>query len=102
MQSHKTLISGSRHIHRLATMEGRLMVIAASQRLTGAANEVQMAFVAFEFVRERYTEKSELSASCLELAESVKQLALQIDAACWNHWVNYETDAINRIRNEHI
>lgn len=100
MQSHKPLISGSRHIHRLASMEGRLMVIAASQRLTGAANEVQMAFIAFEFVRERYTERSQLSASCLELAESVKQLALQVDAASWNHWVNYETDAMNRVRNE--
>jgi len=78
------------------------MAIAATQRLTGAANEVQMAFVALEFVRERYTEKSELSVSCLELAESVKQLALQIDATCWNHWVNYESDAMNRRRNEHL
>jgi len=102
VQNHKPLIGGFRHIYRLASMEGRLMAIAASQRLTGAANEVQMVFVALEFVRERYTEKSELSASCLELAESVKQLALQIDAACWNHWVNYESDAINRRRNEHL
>ncbi|MGC1014437.1 hypothetical protein, partial [Pantoea agglomerans] len=59
-----------------------------------------IAFAAIEFVRERYTEKSELSASCLELADSIEQLALQIDAACWTHWVNYETDAINRRKNE--
>lgn len=101
MQSNKPLISGFRHIFRLAGMEGRLMVIAATQRVTGRVNDVLIAFLAIEFVRERYTEKAELSASCLELAESVKQLALQIDATCWNHWVNYESDAMNRRKNEH-
>ncbi|MEN4536642.1 hypothetical protein [Pantoea agglomerans] len=101
MQSNKPLISGFRHIFRLAGMEGRLMVIAATQRVTGRVNDVLIAFIAIEFVRERYTEKAELSASCLELAESVKQLALQIDATCWNHWVNYESDAMNRRKNEH-
>ncbi|MGC1014371.1 hypothetical protein, partial [Pantoea agglomerans] len=65
MQNHKPLISGFRHIFRLASLEGRLMVIAANQRVTGRVNDVLIAFAAIEFVRERYTEKSELSASCL-------------------------------------
>ena len=36
-------IRGYRHIYRLASMEGALMAIAAVQRLTGDAEQTQLA-----------------------------------------------------------
>ncbi|MCW1777368.1 hypothetical protein [Pantoea ananatis] len=92
----KPRIQGYRHIYRLSCMEGALMAISALQRLTGEKNQAQIAFIAVDFVRERYCERSELSASCSELAEVVETLARRIDADWWSHWINYEKTALKR------
>lgn len=77
-------------------MEGSLMAIAAIQRLTGDVRQTHIAFIAFEFVRQRYTERPDLSASCHELATAVERLARSIDAAWWDHWIEYEKGALAR------
>lgn len=81
-------------------MEGALMAISALQHLTGEKNQTQIAFIAFDFVRERYCERSEMSASCIELADAVDSLARQIDAEWWSHWLDYEKNALERERKE--
>ena len=89
-------IKGWRHLHALACMEGRLMVIAAARRIRGYATESErneIAFTGIEFVRAGYSVRPALNFSCGMLAASVEQLALQIDAREWVWAVDYELGA---------
>lgn len=89
-------IEGWRHLHALAGMEGRLMVIAAAQRVRGhlTANErTEIAFIGIEFVRAGYSIRPALQMSCAMLAASVEQLALQVDEGEWIWAVDYESGA---------
>lgn len=96
-------IKGWRNIHALAVMEGRLMAIAAAKRVLGYCTKcetTQVAFIAFEFVRSGYSNRLAMNASCKEIAESVEQLALQIDECEWIWAVDYESGAW-QIEHEH-
>lgn len=89
-------IKGWRHLHTLAGMEGRLMVIAAAQRVRGhlsASERTEIAFIGIEFVRAGYSIRPALQMSCGMLAASVEQLALQIDEGEWIWAVDYESGA---------
>jgi len=89
-------IKGWRHLHALACMEGRLMAIAAAQRVRGHLTESErneIAFTGIEFVRTGYSVRPALNFSCGMLAASVEQLALQIDAREWVWAVDYEQGA---------
>ncbi|MDT8850231.1 hypothetical protein RN053_07015 [Pantoea dispersa] len=89
-------IRGWRHLHTLAGMEGRLMAIAAAQRVRGhltASERTEIAFIGIEFVRAGYSIRPALNLSCAMLAISVEQLAWQIDAREWIWAVDYESGA---------
>lgn len=89
-------IKGWRHLHALAGMEGRLMVIAAAQRVRGhltASERTEIAFIGIEFVRAGYSIRPALQMSCAMLAASVEQLALQVDEGEWIWAVDYESGA---------
>ncbi|MDE8558962.1 hypothetical protein [Pantoea vagans] len=93
---HAECIKGWRHLHALASMEGRLMVIAAAQRARGHLTESErneIAFTGIEFVRAGYSVGPALNASCRMLAASVEQLAIQIDEREWIWAVDYESGA---------
>lgn len=89
-------IKGWRHTHALAVMEGHLLAIAAAKRVRGHSTPceiTQVAFTGIEFVRSGYSNKLAMNASCKEIAESVEQLALQIDECEWIWAVDYESGA---------
>lgn len=89
-------IKGWRHLHALACMEGRLMVIAAARKIRGYVTESErneIAFTGIEFVRAGYSVRPELNISCAMLAASVEQLAMQIDEREWIWAVDYESGA---------
>lgn len=89
-------IRGWRHIHALAVMEGHLLAIAAAKRVRGHSTPceiTQVAFTGIEFVRSGYSNRLAMNASCKEIAESVEQLALQIDEDEWIWAVDYESGA---------
>lgn len=89
-------IKGWRHLHALACMEGRLMVIAAAQSVRGHLTESErneIAFTGIEFVRAGYSVRPALNISCGMLAASVEQLAMQIDTSEWTWAVDYESGA---------
>ena len=89
-------VRGWRHLHALAGMEGRLMVIAAARRIRGHLTESErneIAFTGIEFVRAGYSIRPALADSCSMLAARVEQLALQIDEREWIWAVDYESGA---------
>lgn len=89
-------VKGWRHLHALACMEGRLMVIAAAQSVRGHLTESErneIAFTGIEFVRAGYSVRPALNISCGMLAASVEQLAMQIDTSEWAWAVDYESGA---------
>lgn len=89
-------IKGWRHLHALACMEGRMMVIAAAQRVRGHLTESErneIAFTGIEFVRAGYSVRPALNFSCGMLVASVEQLAIQIDEREWIWAVDYESGA---------
>lgn len=89
-------VKGWRHLHALACMEGRLMAIAAAQRIRGHLTESErneISFTGIEFVRAGYSVRTALDISCGLLAASVEQLALQVDEREWIWAVDYESGA---------
>ena len=89
-------ISGWRHLHALAGMEGRLMVMAAASRVRGYLTEserTEIAFTGIEFVRAGYSVRPSLQMRFAMLAARVEQLALQLDGGEWIWAVDYESGA---------
>lgn len=81
-EENSVCISGWRHLHALAGMEGRLMVMAAASRVRGYLTEserTEIAFTGIEFVRAGYSVRPALQMRCAMLAARVEQLALQLD-----------------------
>lgn len=95
-EEYSVCISGWRHLHALAGMEGRLMVMAAASRVRGYLTEserTEIAFTGIEFVRAGYSVRPALQMRCAMLAARVEQLALQLDGGEWIWAVDYESGA---------
>ncbi|CAH0299208.1 hypothetical protein WB91_08655 [bacteria symbiont BFo1 of Frankliniella occidentalis] len=89
-------IRGWLDIYNLASMEGKLMAVCARQKLNGGIDDSdrsQIAFIAFEYVRNKYADRSAMSTVCAELAAHVDQLAQQADRTGWSWAISLEAGA---------